>query len=336
MHSRDLGDSPRTHSNSESAARHRLVRCWRSSCGVQGHAPPHVRDPYLPGHSQAAAAAAAGPASPIPLTLFLWRRLRRPCASTPRARSGQTPRSWRLSPSPWLRRWLQRGGLCSAPGRPRRHFRRGRSSRTPRPATCLARPATGQRSPSATARWAAAARRRNVLCMQRLGRRRGGVLQLVWRPEPAGGRAIVHVQGELVWRAISYTPWPVDASEGPQEGERIRIAVGKVRSRQPRCVARGASGCGGHGPPASPACALLTGQQGIIITSEERSGARASPRPTPFWRAVARLPCLLAGRSSSLRCCPSPATWCWSRCPVRWALSSSTTPRVSGPWSSTW
>lgn len=38
-------------------------------------------------------------------------------------------------------------------------------------------------------------------------------------------------QGELAYRPISYTPWPVDAS---YEGERVRIAVGPVADRQLR------------------------------------------------------------------------------------------------------
>lgn len=40
-------------------------------------------------------------------------------------------------------------------------------------------------------------------------------------------------QGELAFRPISYTPWPVD--EG-FEGERVRIAVGAVSARQLRWV----------------------------------------------------------------------------------------------------
>ncbi len=39
------------------------------------------------------------------------------------------------------------------------------------------------------------------------------------------------MQGELAFRPISYTPWPVDES---YEGERVRIAVGPVNNRQLR------------------------------------------------------------------------------------------------------
>ena len=51
------------------------------------------------------------------------------------------------------------------------------------------------------------------------------------------------VQGELEFRPISYTPWPVDAS---YEGARVRVAVGEIRSRQPRWaqVARRPAGSG--------------------------------------------------------------------------------------------
>jgi hypothetical protein len=39
------------------------------------------------------------------------------------------------------------------------------------------------------------------------------------------------VQGELVFKVISYTPYPVDENI---EGERIRINVGPVGNCQPR------------------------------------------------------------------------------------------------------
>lgn len=39
------------------------------------------------------------------------------------------------------------------------------------------------------------------------------------------------LQGELAFRAVSFTPWPVE--EGC-EGERIRIRVGPVSSPEPR------------------------------------------------------------------------------------------------------
>jgi hypothetical protein len=41
-------------------------------------------------------------------------------------------------------------------------------------------------------------------------------------------RAFACAQGELAWRAISYTPWPVE--EGA-EGERVRVLVGAVGER---------------------------------------------------------------------------------------------------------
>lgn len=43
--------------------------------------------------------------------------------------------------------------------------------------------------------------------------------------------ANTRLQGELAWRAISYTPWPVE--EGTA-GERMRVDVGPVGERQPR------------------------------------------------------------------------------------------------------
>ena len=41
------------------------------------------------------------------------------------------------------------------------------------------------------------------------------------------------MQGELVFRPMSYTPWPV---EDGAEGERVRVPVGPVKDRQPRSV----------------------------------------------------------------------------------------------------
>lgn len=38
-------------------------------------------------------------------------------------------------------------------------------------------------------------------------------------------------QGDLAFRPISYTPWPVDEA---YEGERVRIPVGEVKQRTPR------------------------------------------------------------------------------------------------------
>ena len=38
-------------------------------------------------------------------------------------------------------------------------------------------------------------------------------------------------QGELAFRAVSYTPWPVEQGF---EGERVRIGVGAVREPQLR------------------------------------------------------------------------------------------------------
>jgi hypothetical protein len=38
-------------------------------------------------------------------------------------------------------------------------------------------------------------------------------------------------QGEIVFRPIGYTPWPVE--EG-YEGVRVRVPVGPVRKREPR------------------------------------------------------------------------------------------------------
>ncbi|GIL78529.1 hypothetical protein Vretimale_6122 [Volvox reticuliferus] len=46
--------------------------------------------------------------------------------------------------------------------------------------------------------------------------------------------------GELAFRPISYTPWPVDQD---YEGERVRIAVGPVGARQLRWVVRDVSMC---------------------------------------------------------------------------------------------
>lgn len=41
------------------------------------------------------------------------------------------------------------------------------------------------------------------------------------------------VQGLLAFRAISYTPWPVPTD---YDGDRIRIPVGPIRDRKPRCA----------------------------------------------------------------------------------------------------
>ena len=38
-------------------------------------------------------------------------------------------------------------------------------------------------------------------------------------------------KGELAFKAISYTPWPVE--EGA-EGDRVRVSVGPVSNTQPR------------------------------------------------------------------------------------------------------
>jgi hypothetical protein len=38
-------------------------------------------------------------------------------------------------------------------------------------------------------------------------------------------------QGDLAFRPVSYTPWPV---EEDYEGERVRVPVGSVTARQPR------------------------------------------------------------------------------------------------------
>lgn len=38
-------------------------------------------------------------------------------------------------------------------------------------------------------------------------------------------------QGDLAFRPVSYTPWPV---EKDYEGERVRVPVGSVAARQPR------------------------------------------------------------------------------------------------------
>ncbi|KAK9847847.1 hypothetical protein WJX84_009427 [Apatococcus fuscideae] len=40
-------------------------------------------------------------------------------------------------------------------------------------------------------------------------------------------------RGELAFRPLSYTPWPVEAAEA-QEGERIRVDVGPISRRSPR------------------------------------------------------------------------------------------------------
>ena len=53
--------------------------------------------------------------------------------------------------------------------------------------------------------------------------------------------------GELAFRAISYTPWPITEQE--LEGERLRIPVGPVNQRElrtfvfPRYPPRLSSGC---------------------------------------------------------------------------------------------
>ena len=41
-------------------------------------------------------------------------------------------------------------------------------------------------------------------------------------------------QGDLAFRPVSYTPWPV---EEDYEGERVRVRVGSVAARQPRTFA---------------------------------------------------------------------------------------------------
>ena len=38
-------------------------------------------------------------------------------------------------------------------------------------------------------------------------------------------------KGELAFRAVSYTPWPVEAGA---EGDRVRVPVGPVSNTQPR------------------------------------------------------------------------------------------------------
>lgn len=38
-------------------------------------------------------------------------------------------------------------------------------------------------------------------------------------------------QGDLAFRPVSYTPWPV---EEDYEGERVRVRVGSIAARQPR------------------------------------------------------------------------------------------------------
>jgi hypothetical protein len=40
------------------------------------------------------------------------------------------------------------------------------------------------------------------------------------------------VQGDLVFKVISYTPWPV---ADDFEGERVRIPVGPIKDKRPRC-----------------------------------------------------------------------------------------------------
>jgi hypothetical protein len=50
--------------------------------------------------------------------------------------------------------------------------------------------------------------------------------------DAAGGEAPeLDTKGELAFRAIGYTPWPVEAGA---EGERLRVEVGPVSARQPR------------------------------------------------------------------------------------------------------
>lgn len=46
-----------------------------------------------------------------------------------------------------------------------------------------------------------------------------------------GGDAL---QGELIYKVVSYTPYPCQSDV---KGERIRIDVGPVGSREPRCAA---------------------------------------------------------------------------------------------------
>lgn len=45
------------------------------------------------------------------------------------------------------------------------------------------------------------------------------------------GHCLLSVQGELVFKVVSYTPYPVDEEV---EGERIRLDVGPVGSCEPR------------------------------------------------------------------------------------------------------
>ena len=55
-----------------------------------------------------------------------------------------------------------------------------------------------------------------------------GALPVRW---PAPTTTGLRVQGELAFRAQSYTPWPVDSAF---EGQRLRIPVGPVQGRTPR------------------------------------------------------------------------------------------------------
>lgn len=79
-------------------------------------------------------------------------------------------------------------------------------------------------------------------CTQRLRHaqraREPACLQLTQPPHPAAACCCccrAALQGQLAFRAFSYTPWPVPADA---EGERLRIKVGPVADRRPRCEAR--------------------------------------------------------------------------------------------------
>lgn len=54
----------------------------------------------------------------------------------------------------------------------------------------------------------------------------------IWPDISTACCAAVVVQGELVFKAISYTPWPV---ADDFEGERVLIPIGPVKDKRPRC-----------------------------------------------------------------------------------------------------
>lgn len=85
-------------------------------------------------------------------------------------------------------------------------------------------------------------------------------------------------RGELAFRAISYTPWPVE--EGA-EGERLRIDVGTVGERQPRTFVFSKVTVGPAPCPASSGTCLLP-----VNCTEVRCPSCVAPRTAPLTLAV--------------------------------------------------